>query len=347
MELILSAIASGGLVGASDQYLCLLIIAIASRTGLISLAPQMGFMESWWFIAVVAVFWLLTLAPAYASLLSPGVMNAVNTVVKFLSGFVVPASGALLTLAAAGIIAEMHPETRNLLETLRIFSPHGIGGAGWLMAGGGAVTASALNGAKFVAKPALSSATGTTAHLAAPLYATVENVASLILMSLLYLLAQIDPWLLVALAVLIALILLGLLAYGIYMLWKLGKGIGQVLHLIEVRPKAGLSIVAEFLVWGSGWLIWQHWNRGILRLAIWLLWLGSVVFLIPAVSTALAVVPFLASAVLLVGESVTVMIGLYIGFRSARSLMRTFDQDGQPLPQAVTQAAAQHGFGHG
>jgi len=339
MELILSAIASGGLVGASDQYLCLLIIAIASKTNLIQLAPQMGFMESWWFIAVIAIFWLLTLAPAYASLLSPGVMNAINTVVKFLSGFVVPVSGALLTLASVGVIAEMHPETHHLLETLRIFSPTGIGGVGWLMAGGGAVAASALNGAKFVAKPALSSASGTTAHLAAPIYATVENAASIVLMGLLYLLGRIDPWLLVALAALVALILLGLLAYGVYMLWKLGKGIGRVIHLIEVRPRAGLSVVAEFLVWGSGWLIWEHWNRGLLRLVIWLLWLASILLLIPALSAALAAVPFLASAVLLMGESLTVMIGLYIGARSAGSLLRTFDDGGQPIAAMTGQAA--------
>jgi len=339
MELILSAIASGGLVGASDQYLCLLIIAIASKTNLIQLAPQMGFMESWWFIAVVAIFWLLTLAPAYASLLSPGVMNAINTIVKFLSGFVVPASGALLTLASVGVIAEMHPETRHLLETLRIFSPTGIGGVGWLMAGGGAVAASALNGAKFVAKPALSSASGTTAHLAAPIYATVENAASVVLMGLLYLFARIDPWLLVALAALVALILLGLLAYGVYTLWKLGRGIGRLVRLIETRPLAGLSVVAEFLVWGAGWLIWKHWNRGALRLALWLMWLASILFLIPALSAALAVVPFLASAVLLMGESLTVMIGLYIGARSAGSLLRTFDDRGQPIAAMSGQAA--------
>ncbi len=345
MELILSAIASGGLVGASDQYLCLLLIAIASKTNLIKLAPQMGFMESWWFIAIVALFWLITLAPAYASLLSPGVMNVVNATAKFLSGFVVPVSGALLTLAAAGAIAEMHPEMRHVLETLRIFNSQGrgVGGVGWLMAGGGAVAASVLNGAKFVAKPALSSASGTAGHLSAPISATIENVSSVVLMALLYLLSQINPWLLVALAAVVALILLGLLAYGIYTLWKLGKGIGRVIHLIEMRPQSGLSIVAEFLVWGSGWLIWKHWNRGIVRLAIWLLWLLGIFVVIPAVSAALAVVPFLASAVLLIGESMTVMIGLYLGARSARSLMHTFDDEGRPIAGAVPQRAPSHG----
>ena len=98
MELVLSAISAGGLVGAGDQYLCLMIISIAAKTDLVKLTPQMTFMESWWFLGIVTVFWLLTIAPAYASLLSPGVMNAINTVVNFLSGFLVPASGALLAL---------------------------------------------------------------------------------------------------------------------------------------------------------------------------------------------------------------------------------------------------------
>ncbi|MBN1954262.1 MAG: DUF4126 family protein [Anaerolineae bacterium] len=341
MELILSAIASGGLIGASDQYLCLLLIAIGAKTNLIEMAPQMQFMESWWFIAIMALFWLITLAPAYASLLSPGVMNVVNTVTKFLSGFVVPVSGALVALAAAGFIVEMHPELGGILETLRIFHPegHGVGGAGWIIAGGGAAAASVLGGAKFLAKPALNTATGTAGHLSAPIHATIENVASVVLMGLLYVLSQVNPWLLVVLLVVVALILLGLMGYAIYLMWKLSKGVGRVFRLIETRPKAGLAIVAEFLAWGSGWLIWKHWNRGAPRLAVWLVWLASVIFFIPAISGLLVGLPFLASAVLLVGESMTIVIGLSIGARSARSLMQTFDDAGQPIAAAVPQAA--------
>jgi hypothetical protein len=72
MELVLSAIATGGLVGASDQYMCLLIVGLATNLKWITLAPALSFMGSWWFIAIVFVFWLLTVAPSYASLLSPG-----------------------------------------------------------------------------------------------------------------------------------------------------------------------------------------------------------------------------------------------------------------------------------
>jgi hypothetical protein len=199
------------------------------------------------------------------------------------------------------------------------------------MAGGGAAVAATLSGAKFLAKPALSSASGTAGSISAPIYATIENIASVVLMTLLLLLSQVNPWLLVGLLAVVALVLLGLLAYAVYLLWKLGKGIGRVIRLIETRPKTGLSIVAEFLVWGSGWMVWKQWNKGGLRLAFWILWLVGIFLIIPAVSAALVIVPFLATAVLIMGETMTVMIGLYVGARSARSLMRMFDDAGNPV----------------
>ena len=351
MELLLSAISAGGLSGAADQYLCLIILSVAARFDLVNLAQPVAFMESWWFIGVVALFWVLTTLPAYGSLLSPGVMNAVNTVVNLLSGFVVPASAALLTLASVGIIAEMNPDLYNLLQTLQIFDPSGqsVGAVGWLMAGGGALTASALTGAKFLAKPAISTATGTAGTASAPTYATVENAAAVLLMALAYLLLQVNPWLLVGLLALVALVLVVLLAWSVYQLRKLGKGIGRVLRLVETRPQAGLAVVAEFLVWGSGWLIWKTWNRGLVRLALWGLWMATILVVIPAVGTALsaalAAIPplaFVVSMLVLSAEVATVMIGLYAGARSAGELMRMFDEgDASPLdvaPKAVASA---------
>ncbi|MBE9509002.1 MAG: DUF4126 family protein, partial [Chloroflexi bacterium] len=217
MQLVLSAISAGGLVGAGNQYLCLLIVSAAAKMDLISLTPQMGFMESWWFIGIVAAFWLLTIAPAYASLLSPGVMNAINTTVNFISGFAVPVSAALLSLASIGIIVEMNPDLRNVLRTMQLFDPEGgIGTTGFLVAGGSALTATVLTGSKFLAKPAVSTATGTTGTVSAPIYATLENLASIILMALLFVLTQINPWLLVGLLALVTLLILGVLAYAIY-----------------------------------------------------------------------------------------------------------------------------------
>ena len=330
MELLLSAISTGGLAGAANQYLCLIIISAAAKVGLVSLASPVAFMESWWFIGIVAVFWALTVLPAYGSLLSPGVMNAVNAAVNFVSGFIVPASAALLTLAAAGIIAEMHPDLYDFLRTLQIFDPSGesIGRVGWLMAGGGALAASTLTGAKFLAKPAISTATGTAGTASAPAYATVENVASVVLMALAYVLTQINPWLLVGLLALVMLAVVAVLAWSVYQLWKLGKGVGRVIRLIETRPRAGLSVVAEFLVWGSGWLTWGHWNRGLVRLVLWGLWIAVILAGLPAAGTALGValaaIPPLAvfaSALVVCAGVATVMAGLYAGARSAGALM--------------------------
>ena len=349
MELLLSAISAGGLSGAADQYLCLIILSVAARLGLVNLAQPVAFMESWWFIGVVALFWVLTTLPAYGSLLSPGVMNAVNTVVNLLSGFVVPASAALLTLASVGIIAEMNPELYDLLQTLQIFDPGGqsVGAVGWLMAGGGALTASALAGTKFLAKPAISTATGTAGTASAPAYATIENAASVLLMGLAYLLTRVNPWLLVGLLALVVLILLVALAWSVYQLRKLGKGIGRVLRLVETRPQAGLAIVAEFLVWGSGWLIWKNWNRGLVRLVLWGLWMATILVIIPAVGTALgaalAAIPplaFVVSMLVLSAEMATVMIGFYVGARSARGLMQRFDEEQEPALGATPGAPA-------
>jgi hypothetical protein len=343
MELLLSAISAGGLVGASNQYLCLLLVSVAAKLDVITVTPEMGFMEAWWFIAVVAVFWLLTIAPAYATTLSPGVMNVVNTIVNVLSGFAVPASAALLALASVGIITGLNPDLKDLLETLQLFREEGgIGVTGFLVAGSSAVTATALTGSKFLAKPALSSATGTAGNVSAPIYATLENVASVVLMILLFVLSRLNPWLLVALLALVTLLVLGVLAYAVYQLYKLGKGIGKIIDLIEREPKAGLSVVLEFLVWGAGWLVWEKWNRGIWRLVIWALWLFIVVLVVPAAVTvmgaALSAIPILAPLVPVVGtlaEVTAVLIGICIGLRTARGLMMTFDEEETAAPAAV------------
>ena len=174
MELILSSISAGGLAGAANQYMCLLLISIAGKTNLIELTPEMQFMESWWFIGIVALFWVLTAAPAYGSLLSPTIMKAINTVVEFLSTFAVPVSAALIGLASVGIITAMHPDLRIILESLQLFGAEGgIGTTGIVVAGGSAVVASTLTGSRILAKPAFKAASGTPASISAPLYATI------------------------------------------------------------------------------------------------------------------------------------------------------------------------------
>jgi hypothetical protein len=340
-ELLLSALSAGGLVGASNQYMCLLVLSIAAKLGWVGLVPQVNFVQSWWFIAVVAIFWTLTVLPAYGTALGPGVMNVVNAIVNVLSGFLVPVSGALLALAAAGVIADMDPALYNLLRSLRIFDPggQGIGTVGWAMAGGAGLTAATLAGAKFVAKPVVSSATGTLGTVSAPVYVTVENLASLALMIVAYALSRVNPWLVVGLLDLRALAILALLAWATYQLWRIGKGIGRVVRVIETRPRTGLAVVAEFLVWGSGSLICEQWVRGVFRLCVWAAWIAVIAAGIPALGTlvAAALVPvpvleFIPIALVVGAETLAVAAGLVVGVRSAASLMATMgDSEGTPI----------------
>jgi hypothetical protein len=337
MKLVLAAISAGGVIGAADQYLCLLVISILAKTGLIELSPDMSTLfESWWFIGIVTVFWIVTLAPAYATALGPGVMNVVNTVVSFISGFMVPASAALMALASAGMIVGMDPELQNSLQAMQLFDLNGDGsiGDGLFVIGGSALTASALTGAKFLAKPALSSVTGTVGTASAPIYATLENIASVVLMLLLVVLLHIDPWLLVALFAIVMVVILGVLAYAVYRLWKLAKGIGRV---------------AEFFVWGSGSMLWKKWSRGIFRLVLWILWWVVLLLIIPGFVTlaagAFVVAPILETLVpvmFVMGEILALTTGIFIGMRSATGLMKMLDDGAQPAraaapaPQPVT-----------
>ena len=201
MALVFSAIAAGGLVGAANQYACLLVVAIAARFGLVTLSEPMAFMGDWWFIAVVAVLWLISVAPSFSQHLAPGVMHVVNWLTHFVNGFVVPVSSALIGLAAAGVILNLDPNFKHLYETLQIFSTNGgLTGEGVAVAGGSAAAAVTLTAVKGLAKPMISTSSGTAGTLSAPAFTIAENVAAVILMGLVYGLSQIDPRLLIGLA---------------------------------------------------------------------------------------------------------------------------------------------------
>ena len=167
-------------------------------------------------------------------------------------------------------------------------------------------------------------------------------------MLLLYAVNLISPWMIVVLIGIVILLSLAILTYAVYQLWKLGKDVGQIIHLIETQPKHGLSVVAEFLVWGLGWmLVHKNWNRGIFRIIVWALWLLTLFLIMPALTTflttALAVIPFLVPVVPVLGVALEILIviaGLQIGLRSARGLLKTMqDQETEPCAQPVGQPA--------
>jgi hypothetical protein len=346
MKLVIAAISAGGVLGVADQYMCLLIVSILSKTGLITLSPEMDTVfGSWWFIGIVAFFWLLTTIPAYASALDPTIIKWVNNITNAVSGFLVPVSAALLALASAGIITHMHPDLQTSLNALQLFDSDAdglIGGPALWVIGGSALTASALTGTKFLAKQAIGVGTGTAGTpITGPVFATIENLASIVLMVLLYVLSSINPWLLVALLVLILLLVLGMLGYAVYRLWKLAKGVGRVIHLIETRPRVGLSILAEFFIWGLGSLFWKKWPQGIFRVVLWVLWLLTIFLIIPSiiallgtVAVMLPILEVLVVALFVSAEVFVVAAGIYVGLRSAAGLMKMLDQP-DPVPTAT------------
>ncbi|MGQ0600666.1 MAG: DUF4126 family protein [Anaerolineales bacterium] len=340
MSLVLSAIAAGGLVGASNQYACLLVVSIAARLGWVELAGPMQFMGEWWFMGLVGLMWLVTVAPSFAQQFAPGLMHAVNAFVHFVSGFVVPASSALIALAAAGVIANLSPELKAALETLRIFTGEGsLGGNGALIAGGGAAVAVALTSMKAVAKPMIATGSGTAGAVSAPAFVIAENAASVVLMGLAYALSQIDPWLLVALLGVVIVISLGLLLFGLYQLWRLKRGLGRLLVMLQVNPRAGLAVCVEFFVWGLGWLVWKHTGRGAVSLLLWVVWLAFFISVQPIVVGMFALLPPLIPLALISANAFMLMLFALFGLNSARALLKTLERE-TPIPSAPTAATA-------
>lgn len=316
MSALLPALAAGGVIGAADQYLCLLLLGVASRMGWIELAPEMMFVESWWFMGIVGLLWVLTVTPAYASFLAPGVANFIYNSINMVSGFVVPASSAIAALASLGIIRNLHPDLETSLMAVRLFDPAaGLGVAETVVAGGGALTATALMILKALSKPAFSAGSGTMGTVDAPIYATIENLSAVVLMGLIILLVNTDPRWLVVLLITVVVIMLGLFFYALYLLWKLKRGLGLLLVLLQQHPRHGWSIVAESLVWGSGWMLWGYWRRGGIMLLIW--FAGASVFttLLPVAGAMLLFfVPFVALSLMVFGM---------VAGKTARDLMKT------------------------
>ncbi len=327
MALVFSAISAGGLVGAANQYACLLVVSIAARAGLVTLSEPMAFMGDWWFIAVVAVLWLISVAPSFSQHLAPGVMHVVNWLTHFINGFVVPVSSALIGLAATGIILNLDPNFKNLYDTLQIFSTNGgLTGQGLAVAGGSAAAAVTLTAVKGLAKPMISTGSGTAGTFSAPAFTLAENIAAIILMGAVYALSQIDPRLLIGLAVVVALFSVALLAYGLYQLYRLKKGVGRVLALAQRDPRAGLAVTAEFAVWGVGWLTYGHYGRAVISLCAWALWLAAFVTAQGAVTVLLALTPPLIPLGIVIANVALLGVFALIGTASARALLHEVER---------------------
>jgi len=127
---------------------------------------------------------------------------------------------------------------------------------------------------------------------------------------------------LVALFVITIFLVLALFVYALYQIRRLKTGLGRLLQIAQAEPKAGLAIVAEFFVWGSGWMAWNVWGRGVLMLFFLALWL--VLFLL-AQPLFVGLFVFFPPLMPIIGFLTTLLlIIMYIstGYFSASALMR-------------------------
>lgn len=329
MELVFAAISAGGLVGASNQYACLLVLSVAGRLGWVELAAPMQFMTSLWFMGLVGLLWLLTVAPAFSTHFAPGVMHVINGLVHFVSGFVVPVSSALMGLAAAGVLINLSPEMRAAFETLRLFNGQtgALTGSGMTVAVGSAATALTLTGLKALAKPMVSAGSGTAGTVSAPAFALAENVSAIVLMLLAYVLGRINPWWLVGLLGAALMVCAGLFAFGLYQLYRLKKGLGRVVYLLQHQPRAGLAVCVDFFIWGLGWLAWGRPARGAVALLAWSVWLAVFLTLQPLATMLFALFPPAIPFALLSANLVMLALFLNLGAGSARALMQTLERE--------------------
>jgi hypothetical protein len=333
---ILASISAGGLVGVSNQYAYLLLLCLAGRFGLVQLSPEMDFMTTDIFMGAVGALWLISNAPSYLPLIAPGLANAANTISNLMHGFVVPVSSALIALASSGFVT-LDSGTHNALLAVQLFDPTtgAIRPEGMAVAGGAALFATVLTGSKFLAKPGIAASTGTAGHASAPMFATAENIAAVVVAGLVYGLSQVDPWLLVGLGVVVAVIMIVAMIISLTALYRLGKGIGRVFRLVENQPRVGWALVAEALVWGSGSMIWNQGSHAALRFVLWIGWIGAL-----AVGTLLWALPIIGAAL----WCMMLFAGFGMGVMWARGLLKRLDEAGLVLPITVTprvpQAAA-------
>ena len=88
-------------------------------------------------------------------------------------------------------------------------------------------------------------------------------------------------------------------------------------------------MAAEFFVWGSGWLAWGMYGRGVVMLAAWFLWLA------PTLAVITGTVASMGLLVPLLG--ILFLIYTAVGLGTARALLITLEQrpEKAPTPEAA------------
>jgi hypothetical protein len=118
----------------------------------------------------------------------------------------------------------------------------------------------------------------------------------------------------------------------------LKKGLGRVLYLLQVHPRAGLAVCVEFFVWGLGWLVWRNPARGAVSLLAWVVWLAVFISLQPLVAVFFAWFPALIPLALLSANFVMVALFIGVGLASARALLHIVEKGPLPGPPGMATA---------
>ncbi|MDY0340597.1 MAG: DUF4126 domain-containing protein [Coriobacteriia bacterium] len=132
-----------------NAYIPLFVIAIAQRFEWLELKEPFNALGEWWMIAIIAVFLLIEIVADK--------IPAVDSINDMIQGFIRPAAGGVVAVAAAGSAVDISP---------------------WLLVLAGVVLAGGVNVVKATTRPAVNL---TTAGAGAPVVSAVEDVGAIAL----------------------------------------------------------------------------------------------------------------------------------------------------------------------
>ena len=167
-----------------NAYIPLFVIAIAQRFEWLQLKEPFDTLGEWWMIAIIAVFLLVEIIADK--------IPAVDSVNDVIQGFVRPAAGGVVAVAAAGSAVDISP---------------------WLIVLAGVVLAGGVNAVKATARPAVNL---TTAGVGAPAVSAAEDAGAIVLSVI----ALVAP-------VLIVFVSAGIV-YSLWRLWRRRRRTGSI-----------------------------------------------------------------------------------------------------------------------
>lgn len=167
-----------------NAYIPLLVVAIAQRLEWLELKEPFNALGEWWMIAIIAVFLLVEVIADK--------VPAVDSINDVIQGFVRPAAGGIVAVAAAGSAVDVSP---------------------WLLVLAGVVLAGGVHAVKATTRPAVNL---TTAGVGAPAVSAAEDAGAL----LLSVMALVAP-------VLVVFISAGVV-YSLWRLWRRARSTGSI-----------------------------------------------------------------------------------------------------------------------